>query len=114
MLDFVVAPTLVALSSPPEKSNIVGIPLTPYLVGVFGSLSILCLAITTSDISSEMLLAAKYAARKHLEFIHNAFSYEVYAPRKNLETTDMRQIRATNGRNLAEHGLNRAKMPYYN
>ena len=54
MLDFVVAPTLVDFSSPPENSNMVGIPLTPYLVGVLGSLSILCLAITTSDISFEI------------------------------------------------------------
>jgi hypothetical protein len=29
-------------------------PRTPYLVGVFGSESILCLAITTSDISLEI------------------------------------------------------------
>ena len=33
IFDFVVAPTLVALSSPPLKSNIVGMPRTPYFVG---------------------------------------------------------------------------------
>ena len=55
MLDFVVAPTLVALSSPALNNNIVGIPLTPNFVGVFGSSSMLCFAITTSfDISSEI------------------------------------------------------------
>ena len=55
IFDLVVAPTFVALSSPSLKSNIVGIPLIPYFVGVFGSLSILCFAIvTSSDISSEI------------------------------------------------------------
>ncbi|SVB35427.1 uncharacterized protein METZ01_LOCUS188281, partial [marine metagenome] len=33
----VVAPTLVAFSSPALNKSIVGIPLIPYLVGVFGS-----------------------------------------------------------------------------
>ncbi|SVD23258.1 uncharacterized protein METZ01_LOCUS376112 [marine metagenome] len=46
-MDLVVAPTLVAFNSPPLNSNIVGIPLIPYLVGVFGSLSILCFTIIT-------------------------------------------------------------------
>ena len=55
MFDLVVAPTLVAFNSPPENKSIVGIPLTPYFVGVFGSLSMLCLAITISfAISSEI------------------------------------------------------------
>jgi len=55
MFDLVVAPTLVAFNSPPLNSNIVGIPLTPYLVGVLGSLSILCFAIVISlDISVEI------------------------------------------------------------
>ena len=55
MFDLVVAPTLVDLSSPSLNNNIVGIPLTPYLVGVLGSLSILCFAIVISfDISLEI------------------------------------------------------------
>ena len=55
MFDLVVAPTLVAFNSSPLNSNIVGIPLTPYLVGVLGSLSILCFAIVISlDISFEI------------------------------------------------------------
>ena len=50
----VVAPTFVAFNSPSLNNNIVGIPLTPYFVGVLGSLSILCFAIVTcEDISSE-------------------------------------------------------------
>jgi len=54
-----VAPTLVDFNSPPLNNNIVGIPLTPYFVGVLGSLSILCFAITISlaislDISSKV------------------------------------------------------------
>ena len=49
-----VAPTFVAFNSQPENRSIVGIPLIPYLVGVLGSLSILCFAITTSDISFEI------------------------------------------------------------
>ena len=50
-----VAPTLVAFNSPPENSNIVGIPRIPYFVGVLGSLSILCFAMITSlAISSEI------------------------------------------------------------
>jgi len=54
IFDFVVVPTFVALSSPPLNNNIVGIPLTPYFVGWLGCSSILCLAITTSFISSEI------------------------------------------------------------
>ena len=54
MLDLVVAPTFVAFNSPPENKSIVGIPLIPYFVGVLGSLSILCFAITISDISLEI------------------------------------------------------------
>ncbi|SVB09753.1 uncharacterized protein METZ01_LOCUS162607 [marine metagenome] len=45
IFDFVVAPTLVPFSSPFLNNSIVGIPLTPYFVGVFGSLSMLCFAI---------------------------------------------------------------------
>ena len=59
MSDFGVAPTFVDFNSPSLNSNIVGIPLTPYLVGVFGSSSILCFAIVISlvisfDISSKI------------------------------------------------------------
>ena len=58
-MDLVVAPTLVAFNSPPLKIIMVGILFTPYLVGVLGSWSKLCFAITTwsfisSDISSSV------------------------------------------------------------
>ena len=52
MLDFVVAPTFVAFNSPPLNKSIVGIPRIPYFVGVLGSLSMLCFAITTSSFNS--------------------------------------------------------------
>ena len=55
MADLGVAPTLVDFNSPSLNKSIVGIPLTPYLVGVLGSSSILCFAIETSfAISSEI------------------------------------------------------------
>ena len=52
--DLGVAPTFVDFNSPSKNNNIVGIPLTPNFVGKLGSSSMLCLAIVTSFISSEI------------------------------------------------------------